>query len=101
MTEPGELDLMSLCERAGRVIGPCLHEVEPTEDERKGMTLGDFLRSRCLTTCICAGTGVEPDTLRVLYKLATDVADMVEAEEREAISNVLHVESVYKNGENN
>lgn len=81
MTEPGELDLMSLCVTAGREISPCGCDGAMCD--------------------MCVGTGVMPATLQLLYKLATDIADMVEKEERAAISHVLHVESVYKNGGDN
>ena len=87
MTEPGELDMMSMCITAGQEIAPCSCAYVAHADP---------------DVCdMCVGTGVMPATLQVLYKLVTDIADMVEKEERDAIATVIRVEAIYKNGENN
>ena len=76
MTEQGELTIMDLCVAAGRELEPC---VWPGAD----MPLPHSI------TCECAGTGVMPDALAVLYELATDAADLAKREGLEEMATLL------------
>ena len=74
MTEQGELTIMDLCEEAGQRIAPC-EDYGPT--------------CRNVSCAWCAGTGVDPDVLTVLYELATDAADLAKREALLEVSALL------------
>ncbi len=71
-----EMTIMDLCVEAGRELDPCMYDPSASP-----LTHG--------AACECAGTGVMPDALTVLYELATDAADLAKREGLEEMAALL------------
>ena len=76
MTEQSELTLMDLCVAAGKELDPCMYVSSASPLPHS-------------ITCECAGTGVEPDTLTILYRLATDAADLAKRESLDEMAELI------------
>ncbi len=71
-----EMTIMDLCVEAGRELDPCMYDPSASPLTHS-------------ITCECAGTGVEPDTLTILYRLATDAADLAKRESLDEMAELI------------